>query len=133
LVLPLSAADPGSVGDGVVGLTPGPDWLAGAGELCANALAAGSAAINAAMNNFFTLTSLFRLWSEVNNRPSVDVPHSDYADWKSIRKRWNYRSVLPVCLSNLELATVEARMNGIIYLIGLIVVVMAILSFLGLH
>jgi hypothetical protein len=28
---------------------------------------------------------------------------------------------------------VEALMNGIIYLIGLIVVVMAILSFLGLH
>jgi hypothetical protein len=37
----------------------------------------------------------------------------------------------PVCLSGF--GHVEASMNGIIYLIGLIVVVMAILSFLGLH
>jgi len=33
----------------------------------------------------------------------------------------------------MELSTVEACMNGIIYLIGLIVVIMAILSFLGLR
>jgi hypothetical protein len=37
----------------------------------------------------------------------------------------------PVCLS--DFGHVEASMNGIIYLIGLIVVVMAILSFLGLR
>ena len=37
----------------------------------------------------------------------------------------------PVWLSGF--GHVEASMNGIIYLIGLIVVVMAILSFLGLH
>ena len=38
----------GSVGDGTVGLTLGPDWFAGAGALCAKADAAGSAAINPA-------------------------------------------------------------------------------------
>jgi hypothetical protein len=57
-VLPLSAADDGSVGDGVVALTPGPDWFAGAGELCAKALATGNAAIKPAMNNFRMSTSL---------------------------------------------------------------------------
>ena len=36
-------------------------------------------------------------------------------------------------LSSGWVALEEAWMNGIIYLIGLIVVVMAILSFLGLH
>ena len=39
----------------------------------------------------------------------------------------------PVCLSDFGPIAVEASMNGIIYLIGLIVVVMAILSFLGLR
>jgi hypothetical protein len=36
-VFPLSPPIEGSVGDGVVGLTPGPDWLFGDGALCARA------------------------------------------------------------------------------------------------
>jgi hypothetical protein len=36
-VFPLSPPTEGSVGDGVVGLTPGPDWLFGDGALCARA------------------------------------------------------------------------------------------------
>ena len=56
LVFPLWPAVPGSVGDGVVGLTPGPDWFAGTGALCAKA-AAGSIAINAAKRtNMFVLS-----------------------------------------------------------------------------
>jgi hypothetical protein len=47
LVFPLWPAAAGSVGDGVVGLTLGPDWFAGAGALCAKAVAAGSVTINA--------------------------------------------------------------------------------------
>ncbi len=38
---------------------------------------------------------------------------------------------VPVCL--FEDGKGATRMNGIIYIIGLIVVIMAILSFLGLH
>lgn len=60
LVLPLWPAAAGSVGDGVVGLTLGPDWLAGAGALCAKADAVGSATINAATarlrNDMFDLS-----------------------------------------------------------------------------
>lgn len=32
-----------------------------------------------------------------------------------------------------EIVILEKKMNGIIYLVGLVVVVLAILSFLGLH
>jgi hypothetical protein len=39
----------------------------------------------------------------------------------------------PVSFSGLEPTVAEACMDGIIYLIGLIVVIMAILSFFGLH
>ena len=41
--------------------------------------------------------------------------------------------VFPFLSQALEPTVAEACMNGIIYLIGLIVVIMAILSFLGLH
>jgi hypothetical protein len=37
LVFPVCPVADGSVGEGVVALVPPPDWLAGAGELCANA------------------------------------------------------------------------------------------------
>ena len=47
-VLPWSAPAPGSVGDGVVGLTLGPDWLFGEGLLCANAAAGAKANIEVA-------------------------------------------------------------------------------------
>ena len=60
LVFPLRPAAAGSVGDDVVGLTLGPDWFAGAGALCAKAVAAGSVAINAATarlrTNMFVLS-----------------------------------------------------------------------------
>jgi hypothetical protein len=49
-VFPLSEPADGSVGDGVVGLTLGPDWFAGAGALCANATV-GVAAIRVMMAN----------------------------------------------------------------------------------
>jgi small-conductance mechanosensitive channel len=39
----------------------------------------------------------------------------------------------PFVCQVMELTAVEAPMNGIIYIIGLIVVIMAILSFLGLR
>jgi hypothetical protein len=42
---------------------------------------------------------------------------------------WNYYSDVPLYRRSLQ----EAAVNGIIYLIGLIVVVLAILSFFGLH
>jgi hypothetical protein len=43
------------------------------------------------------------------------------------------RPVHPACKADSCSATREQPMNGIIYLIGLIVVIMAILSFLGLR
>ena len=52
---------------------------------------------------------------------------------KSIQARRNYRLRPPFVCQSLELTAVEALMNGIIYIIGLIVVIMAILSFLGLR
>jgi hypothetical protein len=52
LVLPLSPPADGSVGEGVVGLTPGPDWFAGGGELCASATPVDAVAISAAIANF---------------------------------------------------------------------------------
>ena len=52
---------------------------------------------------------------------------------KSIQARRNYRLLPPFVCQSLELTAVEAPMNGIIYIIGLIVVIMAILSFLGLR
>ena len=42
---------------------------------------------------------------------------------------WNYYSGVPLFPRSLQ----EAAMNGIIYLIGLIVVILAILSFFGLR
>ena len=42
---------------------------------------------------------------------------------------WNYYSSVPLFPRSLQ----EAAMNGIIYLIGLIVVILAILSFFGLR
>jgi len=50
LRFPVSEAVEGSVGDGVVALTPGPDVFAGDGALCANA-EIGAEAIRAAMAN----------------------------------------------------------------------------------
>ena len=77
LVFPLWPAAAGSVGDGVVGLTLGPDWFAGAGALCAKAFAAGSVAINAATarlrSNMFVLS-----W--VSSR-GQRVPHPDCSGW----------------------------------------------------
>ena len=52
---------------------------------------------------------------------------------KSIQAGRNYRLLPPFVCQALELTAVEAPMNGIIYIIGLIVVIMAILSFLGLR
>ena len=48
-VLPLVEPAPWSVGEGVVGLTLGPDWLAGAGELGAKAMLVDAATIKAAI------------------------------------------------------------------------------------
>jgi hypothetical protein len=45
----------------------------------------------------------------------------------------NYRSLPPFVCQSLKRSAVEACMNGIIYIVGLIVVIMAILSFLGLR
>ena len=76
LVFPLWPAAAGSVGDGVVGLTLGPDWFAGAGALCAKAVAAGSVAINAATARLRTniLSSLGFPVVEANVSHSQIVP-----------------------------------------------------------
>ena len=42
------------------------------------------------------------------------------------------KAAIPVC-SFTFLLTVERLMNGLIYLVGLVVVIMAILSFFGMH
>ena len=56
------------------------------------------------------------------------VARFDHSHW-SEDAAWNYYSGVPLFRRSLQ----EAAMNGIIYLIGLIVVILAILSFFGLH
>jgi len=53
----------------------------------------------------------------------------DVCKKKSTAAPWNYYSGVPLFPRSSQ----EAAMNGIIYLIGLIVVILAILSFFGLR
>jgi hypothetical protein len=46
---------------------------------------------------------------------------------------WNFERLMAFHSYALSTATARSVMNGLIYLIGLIVVIMAVLSFLGLH
>jgi hypothetical protein len=54
---------------------------------------------------------------------------ADACKKKSTAAPWNYYSGVPLFPRSSQ----EAAMNGIIYLIGLIVVILAILSFFGLR
>ena len=46
---------------------------------------------------------------------------------------WNFERLMAFRSYAPSIATARSVMNGLIYLIGLIVVIMAVLSFLGLH
>jgi hypothetical protein len=62
-------------------------------------------------------------------RQSGPGRRADVCKKKSTAAPWNYYSGVPLFPRSSQ----EAAMNGIIYLIGLIVVILAILSFFGLR